>query len=71
MAASHPFMAACSKEGRNGMFRRYLSKRGEITVDMAKGVWEIANKVNKRPMCMNGYCIPVEVFTDELTDLQA
>lgn len=72
MAASHP-------RSWHHVARRDVTACSVATcLNAARSLWiwqracgRFANKVNKRPMCMNGYCIPVEVFTDELTDLQA
>ena len=38
-----------SNENRNGMIRRYLPKRCEIRMDMAKEVREIVDEINNRP----------------------
>ena len=59
-----------SNENRNGMIRRYLPKRSEITLDMAKEVREIVDEINNRPMRILGYRTPGEAFTDELLNLQ-
>ena len=59
-----------SNENRNGMIRRHLPKRSEITMDMAKEVQEIVDEINNRPMRILGYRAPAEVFTDKLLNLQ-
>ena len=59
-----------SNENRNGMIRRYLPKRSEITMDMAKEVQEIVDEINNRPMRVLGYRTPAEAFTDELLNLR-
>ena len=60
-----------SNENRNGMIRRYLPKRCEITLGMARDLREIVDEINNRPMRILGYRTPAEAFTDELLDLQA
>ncbi len=55
-----------SNENRNGMIRRYLPKRCEIRMDMAKEVREIVDEINNRPMRVLGYRTPAEAFADEL-----
>ena len=57
-------------ENRNGMIRRYLPKRCEIRMDMAKEVREIVDEINNRPMRVLGYRTPAEAFADELLELQ-
>ena len=59
-----------SNENRNGMIRRYLPKRCEIRMDMAKEVREIVDEINNRPMRVLGYRTPAEAFADELLELQ-
>ncbi len=59
-----------SNENRNGMIRRYLPKRCEIRMDMAKEVREIVDEINNRPMRALGYRTPAEAFADELLELQ-
>ena len=59
-----------SNENRNGMIRRYLPKRCEIRMDMAKEVREIVDEINNRPMRVLDYRTPAEAFADELLELQ-
>ena len=59
-----------SNENRNGMIRRYLPKRCEIRMDMAKEIREIVDEINNRPMRVLGYRTPAEAFADELLELQ-
>ncbi len=59
-----------SNENRNGMIRRYLPKRSEIRMDMAKEVREIVDEINNRPMRVLDYRTPAEAFADELLELQ-
>lgn len=60
-----------SNENRNGVIRRYLPKRGEITMDMAQEAQEIVDETDNRPMRVLGYRTPAEAFIDELLHLQA
>ena len=60
-----------SNENRNGMIRRYLPKRCEITMGMARELREIVDEINNRPMRVLGYRTPAEAFFDELLNLQA
>ena len=59
-----------SNENRNGMIRRYLPKRCEIRMDMAKEVREIVDEADNRPMRVLDYRTPAEAFADELLELQ-
>ena len=59
-----------SNENCNGMIRRYLPKRCEIRMDMAKEVREIVDEINNRPMRVLDYRTPAEAFADELLELQ-
>ena len=60
-----------SNENRNGIIRRYLPKRSEIRMNMARELREIVDEINNRPMRMPDYRTPAEAFADELLNLQA
>ena len=60
-----------SNENRNGMLRRYMPKRSEITLDMGREPREIVDETDNRPMRVLGYRTPAEAFMDELLGLQA
>ena len=60
-----------SNENRNGIIRRYLPKRSEIRMNMARELREIVDEINNRPMRMPDYRTPAEAFADELRNLQA
>lgn len=57
-------------ENRNGMIRRYLSRRCEIRMDVAKKIREIVDETANRPMRVPDYLTPNEAFVDELLELQ-
>lgn len=59
-----------SNENRNGVIRRYLPKRREIRMDMAKEAGEIVDETDNRPMHVLDYRTPAEAFADELLALQ-
>ena len=59
-----------SNENRNGMIRRYLPKRCEIRMDMARELREIVDEADNRPMRVPDYRTPAEAFADELLELQ-
>ena len=59
-----------SNENRNGMIRRYLPKRTLIEPGMARGLQEIVDEINNRPMRVLDYRTPAEAFADELLELQ-
>ena len=47
-----------SNENRNGIIRRYLPKRSEIRMNMARELREIVDEINNRPMRMPDYRTP-------------
>ena len=67
---AEPVEQTLKQNNRNGMIRRYLPKRCEIRMDMAKEVREIVDEINNRPMRVLGYRTPAEAFADELLELQ-
>ena len=52
------------------MIRRYLSRRCEIRMDVAKKIREIVDETDSRPMRVPDYLTPNEAFVDELRELQ-
>ena len=59
-----------SNENRNGIIRRCLPKRTIIEPGMARGLQEIVDETDNRPMRVLGHRTPAEAFADELLNLQ-
>ena len=55
-------------ENRNGIIRRCLPKRTIIEPGMARGLREIVDETDDRPMRVLGYRTPAEAFADELLE---
>ena len=54
----------------SGIIRRCLPKRTIIEPGMARGLQEIVDETDNRPMRALGHRTPAEAFADELPDLQ-
>ena len=54
----------------SGIIRRCLPKRTIIEPGMARGLQEIVDETDNRPMRMLGHLTPAEAFADELLNLQ-
>ena len=52
------------------MLRRSLPKRTIIEPGMARGLQEIVDETDNRPMRVLGHRTPAEAFADELLNLQ-